>query len=92
MTKTMPYSDTDTRVKAPLAPDFSGRDRVLLYTRGMNLSPVRGVALALRSLRRAGEDAPAAIIMSELFATLRENRLRLTWKTATVNGSYARRP
>lgn len=60
---------------SPLAPDFAGRDRVLLYTRGMNLAPSRGVALALRSMRRAGEFAPAAKVMEALFRTLQENNV-----------------
>ncbi len=33
------------------------RDRVLLYTRGMDIEPEDGVALALESLRRAGRNA-----------------------------------
>lgn len=49
------------------------RDRVLLYTRGMDIPPESGVALALESMRRAGPGAEAEKVMEELFATLREN-------------------
>lgn len=48
----------------------AGRDRVLLYTRGMDLDPVHGVELALSSLRRAGEGASPGKIMGELFSIL----------------------
>jgi len=47
------------------------RDRVLLYTRGMDIPPESGVALALESMRRAGPDAEAEKVMEELFAALR---------------------
>lgn len=48
------------------------RDRVLLYTRGMDIDPETGVALALESLHRAGADAGPDKVMGELFHILRE--------------------
>lgn len=66
-------------------------DRVLLYLRGMDLSPVQSLELALESFRRleAGStpvSMPSA--MKELHALLRENKLRTAW----VNGSEPPRP
>lgn len=59
---------------APAAlPPAAGRDRVLLYTRGMDLDPVHGVELALASLRRAGEGASPAKVMHELFSIMDSN-------------------
>lgn len=52
---------------------FAGRDRALLYTRGMALSPERGVELALQSMRQAGENAPPEKVMAELFSILHQN-------------------
>lgn len=74
----MPPLPSETRSLHPAASAFAGRDRVLLYTRGMNLTPAKGVTLALRSMRRAGENAPPAKIMRELFLTLEENNFPLT--------------
>lgn len=65
------------RLVPPASPGFAGRDRVLLYARGMNQSPSKGVALALRSMRRAGEYAPAAKVMEELFRTIQDNEVPL---------------
>lgn len=73
------------RLLLPASPGFTGRDRVLLYTRGMNQSPAKGVALALRSMRRAGEYAPAAKVMEELFRTLQENEVPIF--VATEDGT-----
>jgi hypothetical protein len=39
----------------------------------MDLSPSKGVALALGSMQRAGEYAPAAKVMGKLFLTLQES-------------------
>ena len=63
-------------VHLPQPPDsksLAARDRALLYTRGMDISPEKGVALALESLRRAGPEADAGRVMGELFAVLREH-------------------
>lgn len=54
------------------AKSLIARDRVLLYTRGMNIPPDMGVELALQSMRGAGPDAEASAVMEELFAILRE--------------------
>ena len=51
---------------------FSARDRVLLYTRGMNIDPEGGLTLALESLRRAGSQATPDSAMRELFALVEE--------------------
>ncbi|MDL2209566.1 hypothetical protein LJC26_02035 [Desulfovibrio sp. OttesenSCG-928-O18] len=51
---------------------YAGRDRVLLYTRGMNAAPVKGIELALQSMRQAGENAPPGEVMEQLFHILRE--------------------
>ena len=48
------------------------RDRLLLYTRGMDIDLEDGVALALESMRRAGKDAGPDTVMEELFGILRE--------------------
>lgn len=48
------------------------RDRALLYTRGMDIPPEDGVALALEGMRRAGPGAGAEKVMEELFGILRE--------------------
>lgn len=76
-----PHTALDIRPSSPASPGFAGRDRVLLYTRGMNLSPTQGVALALRSMRRAGEYAPAPKVMAELFLTFQENEVPLAITT-----------
>lgn len=57
----------------PSPQSLAGRDRVLLYTRGMDIDPEDGVSLALQSLRRAGHNAAPARVMGEMFALLREN-------------------
>lgn len=60
----------------PQLPDtrsLVARDRVLLYTRGMDIPAEKGVALALESLHRSGQDAGPDAVMSELFAVLREH-------------------
>ena len=49
------------------------RDRVLLYTRGMDIDPEGGLALALESLRRSGHDATPEKAMRELFALIQES-------------------
>ena len=51
---------------------LAARDRVLMYTRGMDINPEAGVALALESLRRAGTDAGPDKVMEELFSLLQE--------------------
>ena len=72
---------------APGSPDAAGlalqaRDRVLLYTRGMELDPVRGVEIALESLRRAVSDREpehplgVAEAMRALRAVLAEHGLK----------------
>ena len=38
--------------------DFRVRDRILLYARGLNLSPRESVELALESLKRCSSDHP----------------------------------
>ena len=62
------------------------RDRVLLYTRGMDVEPLASVEFALKSLRRAGSragsrgsaaEADPAAAMAELHALLRENHIDL---------------
>lgn len=60
---------------------FAGRDRVLLYTRGMNIDPITGVSLALESLKRAGEGAAPDKVMEELYALLRERNPSRTVKS-----------
>ena len=60
-------------VAQSLAQALAGRDRVLLYTRGMDIDPEEGVSLALQSLRRAGKGAAPDTVMEELFGLLREN-------------------
>ena len=70
-----PSSTRDT-VSGNSVNPFAGRDRVLLYTRGMDVDPVHGVELALASLRRAGDGAPPAKVMRELF-----DLMRTTWPT-----------
>ena len=52
---------------------YAGRDRVLLYTRGMDLNSEESVALALESIREAGQDAGPAEVMDSMFAILREH-------------------
>lgn len=71
--------------------DAAVLDRVLLYLRGMDVSPVQSLELALESFRRleAGSiplSMPSA--MKELHALLRENKLRTAW----INGSEPPRP
>lgn len=63
----------NTLPQPPDARRFAARDRVLLYTRGMNIPAETGIALALESLRRVGPDAGPDAVMSELFAVLREH-------------------
>ena len=50
------------------------RDRVLLYTRGMDMDLEDGVALALESMRRAGKEAEPGKVMEELFGILQERQ------------------
>lgn len=57
---------------ASVSAAFAGRDRALLYTRGMGIDPVESVALVLESLTRAGENAPPPVVMEELFLIARE--------------------
>jgi hypothetical protein len=52
---------------------MAARDRLLLYTRGMDIDPEGGLALALESLRRAGPDAEPEKAMRELFALIQES-------------------
>lgn len=57
-------------------------DRVLLYLRGMDISPVRALELALATARRLEAGSTAVSIplaMKELHALLRENRLHTGW-------------
>lgn len=60
-------------------------DRVLLYLRGMDISPVRALELALATARRleTGSTGSTAVslpqAMQELHALLRENRLHTGW-------------
>lgn len=66
-------------------------DRVLLYLRGMDISPVQSLELALESFRRLeAESTPVSMpsAMKELHALLRENKLRTAW----INGSQPPRP
>ena len=58
---------------SPAGKNFAGRDRALLYTRGMDLGPVQGLEFVLRSLSRAGEGAQPAVVMEELYGILRES-------------------
>ena len=51
---------------------FSARDRVLMYTRGMDIDPETGVELALESLRRSEKDADPGRVMQKLFTLLHE--------------------
>ena len=51
---------------------MAARDRVLLYTRGMDIDPEDGLALALESLRRAGPGATPEKAMLALFSLLQE--------------------
>ena len=51
---------------------LAARDRVLMYTRGMDIDPETGIALALESLRRAGKNADPNKVMRELFNLLQE--------------------
>ncbi|MCC8194837.1 MAG: hypothetical protein LIP28_09360 [Deltaproteobacteria bacterium] len=60
----------------PALPDskrLAARDRVLLYTRGMDIEPEDGIRLALESMRKAGDGAGPEKVMEELFTLLREN-------------------
>lgn len=57
----------------PDSKSLLARDRVLLYTRGMDIAPEDGVALALESLRRAGHGVGPDVVMEELFGLLREH-------------------
>lgn len=61
------------RAHTPSSKSLAARDRVLLYTRGMDIEPEDGVGLALESLHRAGHDAGPDKVMKELFGLLREN-------------------
>lgn len=61
------------RAHTPDSKGIVARDRVLLYTRGMDIEPEEGVGLALESLRRAGRGAGPDKVMEELFGLLREN-------------------
>lgn len=67
LSDTPPLSPTASPVSA-----FAGRDRVLMYTRGMDVSPEKSVELALQSMRQAGENAPADAVMERLFHLLRK--------------------
>jgi len=51
---------------------LAARDRVLMYTRGMDIDPETGIALALESLHRAGKNADPSKVMQELFDLLQE--------------------
>ena len=64
-----PSNDTSLH---SVANPYAGRDKVLLYVRGMDLPPVEGVELALESLRRAGDGAMPDMMMGELYGILRE--------------------
>ena len=64
--------------RAPDASAFAGRDRVLLFTRGMDIDPVDSVDLALESLKRAGENASPEKVMRECYAILDERFPRVT--------------
>ena len=57
---------TQTAVNAA----FAGRDRALLYTRGMDIDPVKSVSIVMESLSRSGNDAPPSAVMGELFHIL----------------------
>lgn len=60
--------------------DMAARDRVLLYTRGMELDPLSGVELACESLRRlAAKPGPGGVAeaMDELAGVLDEHGIRL---------------
>ena len=61
----------------PAANPYAGRDKVLLYVRGMDIPPVEGVELALESLRRAGDGAMPDAVMEELYGILREKGFSL---------------
>ncbi|SBV95672.1 hypothetical protein KL86DPRO_10910 [uncultured delta proteobacterium] len=64
---------TMNQARIPDTKSLVARDRVLLYTRGMDIEPEDGVALALESMRRAGRGAGPDKVMAELFGLLREN-------------------
>ncbi len=51
-------------------------DRVLLYTRGLDVDPLRAVDLAREALRRAGPEADTADVMDALTAVLAEPAAR----------------
>lgn len=57
---------------ASISAAYAGRDRALLYTRGMGIDPLKSVSLALESLSRAGSAAPPSVVMEQLFQILRE--------------------
>ena len=57
---------------ASVSAAYAGRDRALLYTRGMGIDPAESVALVLESLSRAGNGAPPPVVMEELFHIARE--------------------
>lgn len=59
------------------AAGLRARDRVLLYTRGMDVEPLAGLEYALDSLRRAGPQAGPTEAMTELRGLLREHDLSL---------------
>lgn len=57
-------------------------DRVLLYLRGMDIPPVRGLELALATARRlesGSVDMSMPSAMKELHTLLRENHLHTGW-------------
>ncbi len=58
----------------PAQQGVSARDRVLLYTRGMDVAPLLSLELALESLRRA-DPADPDIVMRELHSLLREHKI-----------------
>ena len=66
-------ADTPPQGAQPSANIFAGRDRVLLYTRGMEIDPVQGVSLALKALRLAGPGAGPGRVMEEMFHILHNN-------------------
>lgn len=53
---------------------FAGRDRALLYTRGMDVDPLESVDLVRQSLAEAGPEASPGEVMEKLFALLRKTR------------------
>ena len=65
---------------------FAGRDRVLLYTRGMEIDPIAGVDLALESLKRAGDSSPPSEVMGKLYEILDEKNYSFILKNS--DGSH----